>query len=648
MSRTRTLLIAVAAGALAAVGSPASAGAAATFGACPDATAGFECATVPVPLDRAGATPGTISLAARRAPLTPGTRTATAVVPLAGGPGQAATPFSSSFRAALAPALTTRDLLVFDQRGTGRSTPLSCSALTRQGLSEAQAVAGCAAQLGPARAFFRTAESVADIETLRVEAGYDKLVLYGVSYGTKVALAYAAAYPQRVEALVLDSVLPADGPDTLRRATFAEIPRVLGELCAGNACPGLRGSIGGVLSQSVRRLARGSARGRVTAPDGSRLTFRVTEQDIFDILLAGDLNPALRAELPASLRAYLDGDRTPLARLAVRARGLTGVASQQASLPDNDALFLATRCEESLFPFDRAAGRDQRLAQARAAIAGLPAAAYAPFSPAVALGSEMTVPCASWPVASPPPAATGPLPAVPTLILEGSTDLRTPLLNGRLVAQQVPGARVLNVPFAGHSVLGGEPAGCAGRAVQAFFAGQPVADCPAIANPFSPTSRPPTRLSRVSGRTKAARTVNALLATLTDVRRQFIGDALAAGTGIRVGSRTGGLRAGFAEATRTGFRFRRVSYVPDVRVTGFLSDRGTSSFTISGSAAARGRVRITASGRISGTLGGKRISGSASRALAARRSGAADGLTGRPGPIGPVPRVARPLAGLAR
>jgi len=643
--RTARLLALAAALAVPACFLPAAAQGAATFGPCADGATGFECATVPVPLDRGGVTPGAIELDVRRSRSTGGAPTTTAVVPLAGGPGQAATPFAESFRSVLGPALASRDLLVFDQRGTGRSTPLSCAALTRPGLSEAQAVEQCATQVGPARAFFRTAESVADIETLRIEAGYEKVVLYGVSYGTKVALAYAAAHPSRVEALVLDSVLPVDGPDTLRRATFASLPRVLGELCAGGACPGLKSSVTGVLSQTARRLARASARGKVTAPNGRRLNFRVVEQDVFDILLAGDLNPALRAELPGSMRAFLDGDRTPLTRLAVRAQGLTGVASQQRSLPDNDVLFLATRCEESLFPYDRAAPRATRIEQARQAITGLPPASYAPFSRTVALNSEMIVPCASWPTASPTPAFGGTPPAVPTLILEGSTDLRTPLLNGQAVAAQIPGARVLNVPFAGHSVLGAEPAGCATRAVQAFFGGQPVADCPAIANPFSPTAKPPTRLSRVAGRSKATRTVNALLATLTDVRRQFIGDALAAGTGIRVGSRTGGLRAGYAEATRTGFRFRSVSYVPDVRISGFLSDRGTSSFTVSGRAASRGRVRVTAAGRISGTLDGKRISGSTGRAAAATRGAAG---AQRPGPIGPVPRAPRPLAGLGR
>ena len=55
-----------------------------------------------------------------------------------------------------------------------------------------------------------------DIEAIRQALGYEKLVLYGTSYGTKVALEYAERYPEHVEALVLDSVVPPERPRTLR------------------------------------------------------------------------------------------------------------------------------------------------------------------------------------------------------------------------------------------------------------------------------------------------------------------------------------------------------------------------------------------------------------------------------------------------
>src|SRR4051812_39291553 len=80
---------------------------------CP--TAGYECATVDVPLARSGATPGTVSLAVARVPAA-SNPSRSAVVPLAGGPGQAALPLVKDFASLLAPAIADRDLVVFDQR----------------------------------------------------------------------------------------------------------------------------------------------------------------------------------------------------------------------------------------------------------------------------------------------------------------------------------------------------------------------------------------------------------------------------------------------------------------------------------------------------------------------------------------------------
>ena len=90
----------------------------------------------------------------------------------------------------MAPALASRDLLLFDQRGTGSSDPLSCSALEEAtpASNVASVFEQCALDIGPARADFTTQESVQDIEALRKAAGYEKLVLFGTSYGTKVAL----------------------------------------------------------------------------------------------------------------------------------------------------------------------------------------------------------------------------------------------------------------------------------------------------------------------------------------------------------------------------------------------------------------------------------------------------------------------------
>src|SRR3954453_17340136 len=92
---------------LSAVGVPTGAAQAAIPWA-PCATAGYECARVDVPLDRTGAVPGTVSLAVERVPAAtnPGR---SAVVALAGGPGQAALPLAADFAKDLGPAIADRD-----------------------------------------------------------------------------------------------------------------------------------------------------------------------------------------------------------------------------------------------------------------------------------------------------------------------------------------------------------------------------------------------------------------------------------------------------------------------------------------------------------------------------------------------------------
>ena len=87
-------------------------------------------------------------------------------------------------------------VLGFDQRGTGRSGLLRCPALERDPrLRSTQAGEDCARRLGPKRAFYTTPDSVEDMEAIRKAAGAEKLTLFGISYGTELALAYARAYP---------------------------------------------------------------------------------------------------------------------------------------------------------------------------------------------------------------------------------------------------------------------------------------------------------------------------------------------------------------------------------------------------------------------------------------------------------------------
>jgi pimeloyl-ACP methyl ester carboxylesterase len=579
------------------------------WAACP--TAGYECAHVDVPLDRTGQVPGSVSLAVSRAPAA-SNPTGAAVVALAGGPGQAALPLTESFGRVLAPFIASRDLLVFDQRGTGSSGSLDCTALHQRETLQKTA-ASCAGQLGPARGAYRTPDSVEDIEALRVAGGYNKLVLFGVSYGTKVALAYAAAHPANVEALVLDSVVLPDGPDPFQRSSLSASPRVLNELCANKACTAATPDVSGDLGRLASKLRKKALRGKVTLTSGRRVGYQMDETGLLDILLAGDLNPTLRAELPGSMRAALRGDNSPLLRLSVRSEGLT--TGRQSSGGDSDALFLATTCEEAGFSWTRTAGVDQRTTEVVTAAKAIPRAQLGPFSYRAALQGGPIPFCLGWPDASAAPTPVGPLPAVPTLVLDGQMDLRTPFEDASQIPNLIPGASVVEVPWTGHSTLGSDASTCTKDALAAFAAGGTPGACPPSENQFNPTRRPPTSIGKLPVKGRTRQTILAAATTLTDAARQIIGDAIALGAAPQ---RVAGLRGGNATVSSSGsFRMTRYQYIPRVLVSGTADTSGNASLTIRGGGALRGNLHFSASGAVSGRLGGKKVSVAAG---SARRS----------------------------
>ena len=142
---------------------------------------------------------------------------------LAGGPGQAASDLYAGTAGAFARINRNHDIVLVDQRGTGRSAPLSCSypddwhesADDMPALREATRV--CLAKFGDRVRFYTTSVAVADLEQVRRALGFGEIDLYGSSYGTRVAQLYMRRYPASTHAVILDGVTypqQAIGPDT--------------------------------------------------------------------------------------------------------------------------------------------------------------------------------------------------------------------------------------------------------------------------------------------------------------------------------------------------------------------------------------------------------------------------------------------------
>src|SRR5215211_3979116 len=245
--RTRILLGVLAA--LAAVlALPGAAGAALSWRSCRAAT-GAECATLRVPLDRSGALPGTVALKLARLP-TDGARPT--LVYLSGGPGGAGIEEMLAVMPLTPFLLDSYRVVGFDQRGTGGSGLLRCKALERDPrLRSVRAGEDCARRLGEKRRLYTTPDSVEDLEAIRAELGVERLTLFGISYGTELALAYARAHPDRVDRLMLDSVVNPDDRDPFGLAGF----RAMGPSLAG-LCPArCRGITRGRPVELVARLA---------------------------------------------------------------------------------------------------------------------------------------------------------------------------------------------------------------------------------------------------------------------------------------------------------------------------------------------------------------------------------------------------------
>ncbi|MFZ2114230.1 MAG: alpha/beta fold hydrolase [Solirubrobacteraceae bacterium] len=592
-----------------------------TFAPCSTSTAaGFTCTTLTVPLARNGSTPGTVSLSIERlqAGAVP---THTAVIGLAGGPGQAALPLAEGMAKEMAPALGSRDLLVLDQRGTGSSGPLACTALESSAEvfnAIGQAFERCALQIGTARGSYTTQESVADIEAIRQAAGYEKLVLFGVSYGTKLALEYAERYPQNVESLVLDSVVPPERDDPFSVGMFQAMKPVLEELCSAHVCAGITSNPLGDVAHLAVALQKHALNGYVYDGSGHRHRSTLSNVDLLNLIGAGDLNPALRALLPASVQSALHGDPAPLLRLNLLSEGLipnlpgTPLASSDGI---DEALFVDTTCEEEPFPWQRSAPASTRLAEALNALHALPASAFYPFGASVAWADSVLPGCAQWPNVAPAPPAIAPLPSVPTLILSGAQDLRTPTSGAQAIAARIPGAQLVVVPYTGHSVLGTDFSGCSQTAVTAFFSGAVAQPCPATQDPFPPTPITPAKLALVKAvggvPGRAGSTLAVALDTILDLERQVVGATLQADQELPSGSSFGGLRGGFARITSSALQLHGLSFVGGVRLTGSFPIKDghllAANLRIEGSQAARGTIRIGASAHVSGTLGGRRF-----------------------------------------
>jgi len=572
-------------------------------------TPGLVCSTVVVPLDRSGALPGTVSLHVEELPATGQPRGA--VFLIAGGPGQGSarafslgTPEEALLFRFLFPGYT---LIAYDDRGTGDSGLLNCPALqvSTAPTGEDLLASACASSIGPSASLYGTADHVEDLDAVRASLGFDKIVLYGVSYGTKLALAYAFAHPDHVDRLVLDSVLPTDLPDPFGANVARAMPATLSAYCA-NVCGAATPDFAGDVVSVANRLAAQPAHGTVLLANGTKKQDTLGGVELLSVVVDADLNPGLAAELPAAVHAARLGTMGPLLRLHV----LDTVGSQLSAPDLSAALFAATDCRDGPFPWPANSDPAGRPAFLRNAIAALPPGTFGPFgSWAAGLGNATL--CDTWPTpAGGANLSGGAPPNVPVLALSGGFDMRTPTAGAQSVIAQFPQGKLVVVPGIGHSVVSTDPSGCAALAVHDW-----------ILDPTSNDSctRPPFLVAPIGafpkapvGRAGPAATFGLVSKTVAEAEAAWL-----LGASSDTSSPIPGLASGkLVQAGGSSDAFRLTGYglVPGVTVTGTvkLAQRGgvTLKFegrlAVAGRLASAGTLQLVAS-RLRGTLGGRKV-----------------------------------------
>lgn len=403
-------------------------------------TIAAECGTLAVPEDHAAAAGRTIALRVVVLPAISRDAAAPPLFLLAGGPGQAASDAFAPLIPSLARANQSRDLVLVDQRGTGGSHPLSCP-LEAEGLDAASVDPespevqawwrDCLASLDADPTQYTTAAAARDLDAVRAAMGYEQLNLLGVSYGTRLALAYLQLFPERVRSLVLDGVVPPDlaiGAAMARdgqRALDMALAACAADAACATAFPDPRGDLDALLERLGAEPPLVQLDDPFTgAPAEVRLTRELAAATIFGMSYA----PETTALLPLLIHtAQREGDLRPLA-------AQTLITSRQ--LADQIAVGLRSSviCTEDAPRFT----------------AATTAAGYLGDLMPRALASA----CSVWPRGETVEQLRAPVAsAVPALLLSGERDPVTPPAYGEAVAAGLPNSLHIVAPGQGHNVF---------------------------------------------------------------------------------------------------------------------------------------------------------------------------------------------------
>jgi pimeloyl-ACP methyl ester carboxylesterase len=399
------------------------------------------------------------------------------VVPHEGGPGYSTTGTASGYAEMYGPLLAHHNLLLVDQRGTGRSQALDCPALQDLRIAYHVAAGRCGHSLGARADDYTTGRSADDLAAVISRLGLGKVDVYGDSYGTFFAQVFTGRHPGQVRSVVLDSAYPTYGESAFYPTQGPAMRHAFDLACARSApCRNGGRSFRTTLARVLEKVRQHPWHGFSHDADGRRAHVRISGPTLVSVAFGATYSVAFYRELTAALRSGLRGDRRPLLRLVAEAIG--GGTDAGDPVDYSEGLDAAVACHDYPQLYDMRATPATRQRQYAAALARArrtSPALYAPFTIGEYARSDWQSLdwCTRWPVAPAPNPARPPrppdgYPAVPVLVLSGELDSLTTPAEGRLVSQQFPNAQQVVVRNSFHVTAQGDTDDCAVRLVRAF------------------------------------------------------------------------------------------------------------------------------------------------------------------------------------
>lgn len=359
-----------------------------------------------------------------------------ALLAIAGGPGQSAIDNAAGFDAMLSKVRQQRDILLIDQRGTGRSNLLTCDEGAQSPLSfdddNADTLAEtqkCLAKIDADVTQYGSLNAIKDFEAVRQHLGYKKLHVYGISYGTRMAQLYMRLYPTHLATVTLDGIVPMQQSVLEIGASIDRGFDLLFKDCQETtACHAQFPELKAEFDQVAASLAKAPVMENVYDPvTGEKTMLTMTRGKFYGSIRMALYQANVRALVPHAIHQAAKHNFQPIL-------GLYSLTIDNAGMAMG--MHASVVCGEDMHRITPAM-REQ--------------AQHSFMGKTMLEGLEAT--CEVWKVPAVDDSFSEPISSdIPTLLLSGEIDPATPPSWGELAMEKLTNAKHFVAPYATHGV----------------------------------------------------------------------------------------------------------------------------------------------------------------------------------------------------